>query len=51
MTRPILAGGRPLKRSQIREARRSGRTIKTGFARNTDPKTGKLIKTRSKPAK
>jgi hypothetical protein len=51
MTRPLLAGGKPLKRSQLREARRSGGKIITGFARNTDPKTGKLIKSRSKPAK
>ena len=43
MSRALLADGRPIKRSQRRALKKVGISIQTGFARNADPRTGKLI--------
>jgi hypothetical protein len=44
MSRALLANGTPIKRSQRRGLQKLGIKIQTGFPRNADPRTGKIIK-------
>jgi hypothetical protein len=51
VSRRLIAGGKPIKRSQLKAARRAGIVVKKGFG-DTDRYTGKIIKRpppRSKP--